>query len=97
MNRSRGGYALTELELPGIRNRRPSAPSSVLSAMAQSVVVYCNTFTQLYSHKYRQTTLLLLAAWTAAIFVFHGLTIYISDYSKAIEQNHYNRLTVSLL
>lgn len=94
-NRSGGGYALTELELPGVRTRRVSTPSSVLAAMVHNVYACCSTFVQLYNEKYSRTTYLLMATWFAAVFVFHGLTIYISEYSKAIETNYYNRVTVS--
>lgn len=95
-NRSRGGYALTELELPGVRTRRVSTPSTVLASMLNNVYACCSTFVQLYNEKYSRTTYLLMATWFAAVFVFHGLTIYISEYSKAVEVNYYNRLTVSM-
>lgn len=94
-NRSRGGYALTELELPGVRTRRVSTPSSVLASMLNNVYACCGTFVQLYNGKYSRTTYILMSCWFASVFVFHGLTIYISEYSKAVEANFYNRLTVS--
>lgn len=95
-NRSRGAYALTELELPGVRARRVSTPTSVLASMVNNVYACCSTFVQLYNEKYSRTTYLLMATWFAAVFVFHGLTIYISEYSKGVETNYYNRLTVSV-
>lgn len=94
-NRSRGGYALTELELPGVRGRRLSTPSSVLASMIHNLSACCNTFVQLYNEKYGRTTLLLMGSWMASAFVFHGLTTYISDYSQAVEKGYYNRLTVN--
>lgn len=87
---------MTELELPGVRTRRVSTPSSVLAAMINNVYSCCSTFVQLYNGKYGRTTYLLMATWFASVFVFHGLTIYISEYSKAVEANYYNRLTVSI-
>lgn len=95
-NRAGGGYALTELELPGVRTRRPSTPSSIIAAIVHNIYACCGTFVQLYNEKYCRTTYLLMASWFAAVFVFHGLTIYISEYSKAIQMNYYNRNTVSI-
>lgn len=64
--------------------------------MLNNVYACCSTFVQLYNGKYGRTTYLLMATWFASVFVFHGLTIYISEYSKAVEANYYNRLTVSM-
>jgi MFS transporter, VNT family, synaptic vesicle glycoprotein 2 len=36
-NRTRGGYSLTELELPGARGHRQNPPTSVLAGMAHSI------------------------------------------------------------
>lgn len=96
-NRTRGGYALTELELPGVCGRRMSASSSVIASMIKNINACCSTFVQLFNEKYGRTSLFLMAIWLTSAFVFHGLTIYISEYSKAIEQNYYNQLTVSSL
>lgn len=96
-NRSRGGYALTELELPPIRARRVSTPSSVFASILNNIYACSSTFVQLYNEKYSRTTYMLMATWFASVFVFHGLTIYISEYSKEVEVNYYNRLTVSVL
>lgn len=82
--------------MPGVRTRRVSTPSSVLASMVNNVYACCSTFVQLYNGKYGRTTYLLMATWFASVFVFHGLTIYISEYSKAVEANYYNRLTVSM-
>lgn len=87
---------MTELELPGVRARRVSTPSTVLASMLNNVYACCSTFVQLYNPKHSRTTYLLMATWFASIFVFHGLTIYISEYSKGFEQSYYNRLTVSI-
>lgn len=95
-NRAGGGYALTELELPGVRTRRPSTPSSIIAAIVHNIYACCGTFVQLYNQKYCRTTYLLMATWFAAVFVFHGMTIYISEYSKAIQTNYYIRNTVSI-
>lgn len=94
-NRSRGGYALTELELPGVCGRRMSASSSVIASMIKNINACCSTFVQLFNEKYGRTSLFVMAIWMTSAFVFHGLTIYISEYSKAIEQNYYNQLTVN--
>lgn len=94
-NRSRDGYALTELELPSVRSRRASTPSSVLASMVHNIYACCSTFVQLYNEKYSRTTYLLMGTWFASIFVFHGLTVYISQYSKAIETTYYNHNQVS--
>lgn len=88
---------MTELELPGVRTRRPSTPSSIIAAIVHNIYSCCGTFVQLYNEKYCRTTYLLMATWFAAVFVFHGLTIYISEYSKAIQMNYYIRNTVSIL
>lgn len=88
---------MTELELPPVRARRVSTPSSVLASMLNNIYSCSSTFVQLYNDKYSRTTYLLMATWFAAVFVFHGLTIYISEYSKEVEANYYNRLTVSIL
>lgn len=94
-NRSRGGYALTELELPAVRGQRITAPASVLAGMAYSVNMFCGSYLQLFKKRNLRTTLLLLAAWTLAIFVYHGMTIYIAEHSKTIEIDTYDRQTVS--
>lgn len=88
---------MTELELPPVRARRVSTPSSVLASILNNIYSCCSTFVQLYNEKYTRTTWLLMATWFASVFVFHGLTIYISEYSKEVEANYYNRLTVGVL
>lgn len=95
-NRAGGEQSLTELELPGVRARRPSTPSSIIAAIVHNVCTCCRSFVQLYNEKYCKTTYLLMATWFAALFVFHGLTIYISDYSKATQTLYYDRTTVSI-
>lgn len=84
------------MELPPVRARRVSTPSSVLASMLNNIYSCSSTFVELYNQKYNRTTYLLMATWFASVFVFHGLTIYISEYSKEVEANYYNRLTVSL-
>lgn len=64
--------------------------------MLNNVYACCSTFVQLYNPKHSRTTYLLMATWFASIFVFHGLTIYISEYSKGFEASYYNRLTVRI-
>jgi VNT family MFS transporter (synaptic vesicle glycoprotein 2) len=93
-NRPRGGYALTELELPGTRSHR-SIPTSVLQEMANSIGMFFGSFFQLFSKKNLRYTLLIIAAWMAVIFVCHGLTIYIAEYSKSTASADYYRNTVS--
>lgn len=85
---------MTELELPATRGQRITAPASVLAGMAHSINMFCGSFYQLFKKKYLRSTLLLLAAWTSAIFVYHGLTIYIAEYSKTIDVQKYNSETV---
>lgn len=94
-NRSRGGYALTELELPPVRpyGRRVSTPSSLLASILN--IASFDTYVQLYSQKYSRTTYLLMATWLFSTFVMHGLLIHVANYSKQVEENYYNRLTVS--
>lgn len=41
-------------------------------------------------------TVTLISAWITAIFVYHGLTIYVVKYSKAVDIDTYNHQTVSL-
>lgn len=74
-----------------------SASSSVIASMIKNVNACCSTFVQLFNEKYGRTSLFLMAIWMTSAFVFHGLTIYISEYSKAIEQSYYNQLTVNAL
>ncbi|XP_063699909.1 synaptic vesicle glycoprotein 2C-like isoform X3 [Culicoides brevitarsis] len=92
-NRARGGYALTELELPGSRFRHISPPS-VLADMAISCSLFFGSFTQLFRRSYVKTTILLLAAWTATFFVFTGLTIFTSKHSKETSAGYYYRNTI---
>lgn len=94
-NRTRGGYSLTELELPGTRTHR-NLPTSVLQEMATSVALFFGSFFQLFNVVNLKRTLLLFAAWMATIFIYHGLTIYIAEYSKSTESENYYRNTVNL-
>ncbi|XP_053696577.1 synaptic vesicle glycoprotein 2C-like [Sabethes cyaneus] len=93
-NRTRGGYALTELELPGTRTHR-NLPTSVLQEMATSIALFFGSFAQLFNKLNLKQTLLLFAAWTTTIFVYHGLTIYIAEYSKSTESENYYRNTIN--
>lgn len=93
-NRTRGGYALTELELPGTRTHR-NQPTSVLQEMATSVALFFESFFQLFNVVNLKRTLLLFIAWTATIFVYHGLTIYIAEYSKSTESENYYQNTIT--
>lgn len=94
-NRSRSGYTLTELELPGARGQRNCAPpASVLAGMAHSVNMFCGSFFQLFKKRFMRSTMLFLMAWTTATFVLHGLTVYIAEHTKAAETMRYNHETV---
>lgn len=95
-NKVPGGCALlTELEMPAVRNPRHSQPASVLAGMAHSINMYWDSFAELFGRRHRRETLLMLVAWTAAVFVYHGLTVYIVQYSKRLETEAYNRRTTA--
>lgn len=79
----------------GARSQSGSAPVSVLAGMGNSVRRFGGSFGRLFHPRYKRSTVLMLAAWTAAIFVYHGLTVYIVEHSKTIERNAYDSSTVS--
>ncbi|XP_055635000.1 synaptic vesicle glycoprotein 2A-like [Toxorhynchites rutilus septentrionalis] len=93
-NRTRGGYSLTELELPGTRTHR-NLPSSVLQEMATSITLFFGSFFQLFNKVNLRRTLLLFAAWTTTLLVYHGLTVYVAEYSKSLERENYSRNTIN--
>uniref|UniRef100_A0A336N197 CSON009553 protein n=1 Tax=Culicoides sonorensis TaxID=179676 RepID=A0A336N197_CULSO len=92
-NRARGGYTLTELELPGPRFRHITPPS-VLADMAKSCSLFFGSFSQLFKKSYIKTTVLLVTAWAATIFVYTGLAIYTSKHSKETSAGYYFRNTI---
>lgn len=92
-NRTRGGYSLTELELPGVR-RRTTAPPSVLAEMAQSINLFCESFVQIFNKTHFKTTIILLVTWSIVIFIYHGMTFYIVHYTKRIQEDEYSNHTV---
>lgn len=95
-NRTRGGYSLTELELPATRQHR-TLPISVVEEMMQSIRCFFGSFFQLYNKAYLRSTMTILAVWFTTTLAFHGMTIYISEYTKAIESTNYHRNTVRLV
>lgn len=92
-NRTRGGYSLTELELPGARHRH-QAPASVLAGMAQSIRLFYESFAQIFNKAHIKSTINLLLIWSIVLFVYHGMTFYVVEYSKAIQTIEYNNQTV---
>lgn len=92
-NRTRGGYSLTELELPGAR-RRSQAPHSVLAGMSQSFHLFCESFVQIFNKTHFKTTVTLLVTWSIVLFTYHGLTFYLVEYSKKIQLDEYNNQTI---
>lgn len=82
-------YALAELEMPTVRNQRHAAPASVLAGMAHSVNMFWGSFAQQFGERMRRETLLMLVAWTAAVFAYHGLTVFVVEYSKHLETVQY--------
>lgn len=93
-NRIRGGYSLTELELPGTRHRH-NTPPSVLDGMAQTMHLFFYGFVQIFKSSMFQTTMALMLTWGLVIFVYHGLTIYVTEFSKRVKIDEYNNETVS--
>lgn len=63
--------------------------------MAHSVNMFFGSFLQLFKKRHLRTTMLLFAAWTFSVLVFHGLTIYIAEHTKTTENDTYNSETVS--
>lgn len=69
-NRTRGGYSLTELELPGAR-QRTQAPASVLAGMAHTM----NLVRFLYNFLYDFTYFEILVLWKLCSN-FHKASFY---------------------
>lgn len=67
-NRSRGGYSLTELELPALRNHR-QVSSSVVDEIFQSFHQYFGGFLQLFNKSYMQTTIFIICVWFSGDFL----------------------------
>ncbi|XP_055387047.1 synaptic vesicle glycoprotein 2A-like [Condylostylus longicornis] len=94
-NRTRGGYTLTELELPGTRYQRHRVTTSVLAGMIQGVRLFFSSFFQLFTKSYARRTILMLGAWASTVFVFHGLTIFIAEHSRTIELANFKQQTTT--
>lgn len=86
---------MTELEMPtGTRTQSANATASVLVEMANSFCRFSGSFAKLFHPRVQRSTVLLISAWTAAIFVHHGLTVFVIQHSKAMELNKFNSQTV---
>lgn len=91
-NRPRGGYTLTELELPATRpNRIP--PASVIDEMIQTMQLFFGGFVQLFNKIYLRTTVLIMLAWFCSVMIFQGLSVYNVEYIKDVEAQIYSQKT----
>ncbi|XP_054722226.1 synaptic vesicle glycoprotein 2C-like [Uloborus diversus] len=81
-------YQLTELDVPGKRPTvHASIPSNrgILREMLRSLELCWSNVSQVFSTPRTAMTLYLLAAWTTASFGFYGISIWLHEYMKNLE------------
>ncbi|GFT03712.1 synaptic vesicle glycoprotein 2B [Trichonephila clavipes] len=90
-------YQLTELEVPG---KRPtvhvSIPSNrgILREMLRSVENCWNNISGVFASPHTFLTLFLLVIWTTTSFGFYGISIWLHEYTKVIEDNDFESRTI---
>ncbi|KAG8183292.1 hypothetical protein JTE90_025992 [Oedothorax gibbosus] len=90
-------YQLAELEIPG---KRPTvhvtipANRGILKEMLRSLELCWSNITGVFSSPHTFLTLFLLVVWATASFGFYGISIWLHEYTKVLEDIDYESRTL---
>ncbi|XP_015906329.1 synaptic vesicle glycoprotein 2C [Parasteatoda tepidariorum] len=86
-------YQLTEMEIPG---RRPTVHINIppnrgiLREMLRSMEMCWSNISKVFASPNTYLTVLLLILWTTASFGFYGISIWLHEYTKVIEDANFD-------